>query len=90
MTFNLMCDNDANKMNSPTPYYIGHFQIFSKIDSFLKHVSKNFDSKKSTSHVLFFFWRTTKFKCNCWLAFFLFRFEFLEKIDLSLRNYLKI
>ena len=86
MTFNLMCDNDANKKNSPTPYYMGHFQIFSKIDSFLKHVSKNFDSKKSTSHL----WRTTKFKCNCWLAFFLFRFEFLEKIDISLRNCLKI
>ena len=66
-----MCDNDANKMNSPTPYYIGHFQIFSKIDSFLKHVSKNFDSKKSTSHVLFFFGEPLNLNVIVgWLFFF--------------------
>ena len=39
-----MHHSDVNNMPpSPTPYYMRYFQIFDKIDSFLKHV---FDSKK--------------------------------------------
>ena len=33
-------------MMQPTPYYMGHFQVFNKIDSFFKNVLNVFGSKK--------------------------------------------
>ena len=42
-----MRHNDTSDMTpSPTPYYMRHFQIFDKINSFLKNVSNFPDSKK--------------------------------------------
>ena len=41
-----MHHNDANNMTLPPPTNMRHFQIFNKIDSFLKDVSNVFDSKK--------------------------------------------
>ena len=67
-----MRHNDVNHVTStPTPYYMRHFQIFDKMDSFLKNVSKI---------------RTAWFTYNCWLAFFFFRYGFQEKIQKSWRN----
>ena len=50
----------------PNPYYMRHFQIFDKIDSFLKNFLISLIGKKVG------YWRTAWFKYNCWLAFFLF------------------
>ena len=61
-----------------------YFQIFDKINSFLKNVSSVFDSKKARLHL----WRAAEFAYICWLPFFLFRFEFQKKIQTSWRNYL--
>ena len=41
-----MRHNNKNNMTTPTPYYMRHFQIFEKINGFLKNVSNVLDSKK--------------------------------------------
>ena len=74
--------NDANNMTPPPNYYMRHLQIFDKIDSFLKNVSNVLDNKKVRLHL----GRTAYTTCNCWLAFFLFRCRFQEKIEPSSRN----
>ena len=37
--FKAMLHNNANNRTPPTPYYMRHFQIFDKIDSFLRNIS---------------------------------------------------
>ena len=68
----------------PHPLLNSSFQIFDKIDSFLKHISNVLDSKKGRIYL----WRTFLFTYNCWLTFFLFRCGFQEEIEPSWRNYL--
>ena len=41
-----ICHNDANNMTTLTPYYVRHFQIFGKIDSFLKMFQMSVTAKK--------------------------------------------
>ena len=41
-----MRHNEANNMTLLIPYYMLHFQILDKIDSFLKNVSDVLESKK--------------------------------------------
>ena len=59
-----------------------HFQIFDKIDSFLKNISNVLDSKKARLHLWIIAWFTK----YCWLAFFLFLSLSLTKIEPSWRN----
>ena len=64
-----------------TPYYMRYFQVFDKIDSFLKNGTNGLGIKKGKLDL----WRTAY---NFWLTFFLFRCGFQEKIEPSCRNYL--
>ena len=70
--------------DTPTPYYMRHFQTFDKIDSFLKMFQMYLTGKKGRLYL----WRSASFTYSCWLAFFLFRCGFQEKIEPSWRNYL--
>ena len=45
-----MHHNDANNI-PPSPYYMPHFQIFDKTDSFLKNVSDALDCKKKAGSI---------------------------------------
>ena len=66
-----MRHNEANNMTLLIPYYMLHFQILDKIDSFLKNVSDVVESKKEEPpnlHIISV------------LVFFLFRCGFQEKI----------
>ena len=55
-----------------TPYYICHFLIFDKSDSFLKNDSNVLGNKKGK----LLLWRTAWFTYKCSLAFFLFHCQF--------------
>ena len=46
-----MRHNDANNIAALTPYYMRHFQVFDKIDSFLNYISNAHDSKKGRLHL---------------------------------------
>ena len=52
--------------DTPTPYYMCHFQTFDKIDSFLKMFQMSLTGKKWRLYL----WRSASFTYSCWLAFF--------------------
>ena len=72
--------NDANSMTFPphSPYYMRHFQILNKINSFLKNIFEVLD---------IYLWWIAQFTYNCLFVFF-FRFccRLKEKRGTSWRN----